>query len=64
MFTGARTHEFVLGETVDPSTIAKEYYDKDDFYTDVATIDPPSRRVCLLYNRPDDRTTAAKKVLC
>ncbi|OAA68466.1 FluG domain-containing protein [Niveomyces insectorum RCEF 264] len=66
MFTGARTHEYVLAETADPSTIIQQYYDKDDYYGEDTYTDFSSQqsRICSLCNRPDNRTTAATKVLC
>jgi hypothetical protein len=65
MFTGARTHEFVLG-CIDVSKIKDEYYDRLDYYWAQDTNMPvaaPSK-TCPLCDRLDDRTTADKNVLC
>ncbi|KAH7010785.1 uncharacterized protein B0I36DRAFT_356404 [Microdochium trichocladiopsis] len=66
MFTGARPHEFVHARIPNDYAIKMEYHDELDAFTDTdeeGDVVPP-QGPCWVCGENDDRTHAAKKVLC
>ncbi|KAK8106641.1 hypothetical protein PG999_010000 [Apiospora kogelbergensis] len=69
MWTGCRRQELVYGQSKNLNKkVKEEYYGEPDAYTDVDDdadqyIQPRSK-ICWVYERVDERTTSALKVLC
>jgi len=67
MFTGGRPHEFVHARIANLEALKKEYNDSQDAYSDTTDDegdDSVPRGPCWVCGENDDRTHAAKKVLC